>query len=137
LPKADTKKPGVRHGFQPGNKLGKKWVKGQSGNPAGYPKDKAETAAYIEKRLREEFVDQWIDALKYHAVKGSAPLMVEAGARMAGRVTDKLELTGKDGAPVSVDVHERRSKAFGEYVDRLRLKAKGEDNGGDKGNLES
>jgi hypothetical protein len=56
------------------------------------PKDQAESAAYIARRLREEFLDQLVDAIKYHAVKGSAPYMVEALNRVAGKVTDKTEL---------------------------------------------
>jgi hypothetical protein len=113
--------------FKPGNPYA--WKKGQSGNPAGYTKSAAETAAYIAQRLREEFTDQLIDAIKFHALKGASPYMAEAVNRMAGKVSDKLELTGADGAPVSVEVHERRSKSFGDYVDRIAAKNKGEGNG--------
>jgi hypothetical protein len=71
------------------------WKPGQSGNPAGRPRDQAESAAYIARRLREEFLDQAVDALKFHAVKGSAPHMIEALNRVAGKVLQELEVGGQ------------------------------------------
>ena len=62
------------------------------------PKDRAAAAAHIERRLREEFIDQAIDALKYHTVKGSAAHMIEALNRMAGKVADKSDLKVEVGA---------------------------------------
>ena len=98
--KTDADAPGNRRRaggrpFPKGNNLGQKFQPGQSGNPSGRPKDQAESAAYIARRLREEFLDQAIDALKFHAVKGSAPHMIEALNRVAGKVLQELELSGQ------------------------------------------
>jgi hypothetical protein len=89
----NSAKRGAGKPFQPGNEHA--WKPGQSGNPAGRPRDQAESAAYIARRLREEFLDQAIDALKFHAVKGSAPHMIEALNRVAGRVLQELEVGGQ------------------------------------------
>jgi len=86
------------------------WKPGESGNPSGMPKDRAAAAAHIERRLREEFIDQAIDALKYHTVKGSAAHMIEALNRMAGKVADKGDLKVEVGALESLTDEELAAK---------------------------
>jgi hypothetical protein len=76
--------------FEPGNTHA--WKPGQSGNPSGLPKNRIETAAYIEQRLREEYLEQLVTALALHAIKGSPTHIVEALNRVAGKVIDKAEL---------------------------------------------
>jgi hypothetical protein len=80
--------------FGPGNPY--RWLKGVSGNPSGTSKEKAAALAHATGRLLAEFVDPWVDLMKYHATKGSAPHAVEAGNRMFGKIEDKhkLELAG-------------------------------------------
>lgn len=69
------------------------WSKGTSGNPSGMPKDRAEASAYIERRLREEFTDKAVDALMAGAEVGSSQHLLEALNRIAGKVTEKREVT--------------------------------------------
>lgn len=69
------------------------WAPGVSGNPSGLPKNRIETASYIEQRLREEYLEQLVTALALHAIKGSPTHIVEALNRVAGKVTDKTELS--------------------------------------------
>lgn len=76
--------------FQPGNEHA--WKPGQSGNPSGLPKNRIETAAYIERRLREQYLEQIVSALAKYSLDGSPTHIVEALNRMAGKVTDKMEL---------------------------------------------
>lgn len=64
---------------------------GISPNPGGRPKDRTETASYIEQRLREEYLEQLVTALALHAIRGSPTHIVEALNRVAGKVTDKTE----------------------------------------------
>lgn len=66
---------------------------GVSGNPSGLPKNRIETAAYIEQRLREEYLEQLVTALALHAIKGSPTHIVEALNRIAGKVIDKAEIS--------------------------------------------
>ena len=77
--------------FEPGNTHA--WKPGQSGNPSGLPKNRIETAAYIEQRLREEYLEQLVTALALHAIKGSPTHLVEALNRIAGKVIDKAEIS--------------------------------------------
>jgi hypothetical protein len=101
------------------------WPKGVSGNPSGYPKDRAEAAKHMERRLREEFLDQAVDAIKYHATKGSVGYMIEALNRMLGKVADKTELTGSEGAPIEI-----KQEGFADAVRRIAgLSNKEKDNG--------
>ena len=88
---------------------------GQSGNPAGVPKDRREAAEYVARRPREEFIDQVVDALKVCAARGSATHLVEALDRMAGKVPDKAELTGEDGDSIQLRLARRAA-----LVERLR-----------------
>lgn len=70
------------------------WKPGESGNKAGRPKNQIETARYIADRLREtETLEGLITALKVHAFKGSPTHLVEALNRVAGKVTDKQDVS--------------------------------------------
>jgi len=91
-PKSHHFKPGNQLGvkFKPGNPYGRKFQPGVSGNPAGRPKNQVESAEYIAKRLREEFLDRAIDELMDRAMNGSAAHMIEALNRVAGKVTDRV-----------------------------------------------
>ena len=101
-PRVSAKKPAPAHAgssaakprgrpFEPGNTHA--WKPGQSGNPSGLPKNRIETAAYIEQRLREEYLEQLVTALALHAIKGSPTHIVEALNRIAGKVIDKAEIS--------------------------------------------
>jgi hypothetical protein len=107
-----TREPPRGKPFEKGNPYA--WKPGQSGNPSGVPKDRAAAAAYIERRLREEFLDHAINALKVYAMKGSAPHMIEALNRMAGRATEAAAA----GVNAEVTVNVRHSQ-FEEQIRRI------------------
>jgi hypothetical protein len=90
------------------------WKPGQSGNPSGRPKNQAESHAYIAARIREEYLEQLVTALALHAIKGSPTHIVEALNRVAGKVTDKTELSGQEGGPIVVT-----QQSFAEEVRRI------------------
>jgi hypothetical protein len=96
MSKPGASTPGGKRGrpFPPGNRFGHQWKPGESGNPSGMPKTQAETARYIAERLREEeTLEGLITALKVHAIKGSPTHIVEALNRVAGKVTDKQDVS--------------------------------------------
>lgn len=98
---------------------------GKSGNPGGVPKNRDEAAAYIERELQEH-VAEIVTALRLHALKGSPTHMVEALNRMAGKVVDRTELTGKDGEPISVSMEKRAARVARFETMLQRMKAKEE-----------
>jgi len=97
--------------FGKGNRFA--WKPGQSGNATGFPRDLRETAAYIERKLREH-LDELVTALRLHAIKGSPTHMVEALNRVAGKIPDRTELTGDNGEEIRVHIRQRA-----ELVERL------------------
>ena len=109
-PRGRPFKPGTIHAWKPG----------QSGNPSGLPKNRIETAAYIEQRLREEYLEQLVTALALHAIKGSPTHIVEALNRVAGKVTDKTELSGHDGGAIEVHHSDRFEEALKRIVGLTR-----------------
>jgi hypothetical protein len=97
------------------------WKPGESGNPAGRPKNQIETSRYIAAKLREEeTLDQLITALKLHAIKGSGTHMVEALNRVAGKVPNQIDHTNK-GEPFAEASPAEMRKVAEEILDNLKF----------------
>lgn len=83
-----------------GGVTGKGFQPGVSGNPGGQSKEKR---AFLE-RLRAEDADKIYDATM-DLVKLRNPLIVKMCVEyIAGKATEKVELTGKDGGPLKSEV---------------------------------
>lgn len=86
-----------RKGFQPGNKIGHRFKKGESGNPGGRPKKKPLTEIYEEiladPKTRESVKQQIIQTM---TSKGMAGVLErrEAAERTEGKVTQSVEVSG-------------------------------------------
>lgn len=71
---------------------------GQSGNPSGRPKN--DVAREIAKAIFENNREGAYNALAKALMKGSAQVFKELADRAYGKVTEKHELTGKEGGPL-------------------------------------
>jgi len=74
------------------------YPKGVSGNPGGRPKN--DLAREIAKAIFENNKEGAYNALAKALMRGNAHVFKELADRAYGKVTEKHELTGKDGAPL-------------------------------------
>ncbi len=91
-------------GKQPAKKRGsgRPFVKGQSGNPAGYSKARAEFADLLNARLREpEFFAAWSAAYRLHLNKGTELIVKDYADRVGGKAVDRVAMTDADGKDVA------------------------------------
>jgi hypothetical protein len=102
------------------------WVKGQSGNPDGYPKGQKNRATILRELLgltlkqngkavenpldpnqKKMTIEQAVNiALIQKALKGNIEAIKEIQDTMHGKIKDKTELTGADGQPLAFIVHD-------------------------------
>jgi hypothetical protein len=86
--------------FEKGNKVGKQFQPGKSGNPGGRPKTK-----YISEALRAALEDGGAEELAKVLLKlGREGLVVaikEIADRTEGRAKEHVEITGGDGGPIA------------------------------------
>lgn len=75
---------------------------GQSGNPGGKPKN--DLAKEIAQAIFENDADAIYKAFRKALLKGSAYTFKELADRAYGKVKERIEHTGADGAPLSVTV---------------------------------
>jgi hypothetical protein len=80
----------------------KPYRKGQSGNPGGKPK--IDCARIIAQAILERNQEAAYVALGAALLKGNAYVFKELADRAYGKVKERLELTGADGAPLEVTV---------------------------------
>jgi hypothetical protein len=74
------------------------WPKGVSGNPGGRPKN--DVGREIARAVLEGNREAAYEALARALLKGNAYVFKELTDRAYGKVSDKMELTGKDGSPL-------------------------------------
>ena len=90
-----------------------KWPKGVSGNPSGRPK---KDYGRIIAQAALESCPEYIAGRLYDALcKGNAYTFKELCDRAYGKVSDKVELTGKDGGPL-----EYRDMSEGDIDQRIK-----------------
>lgn len=82
------------------------WKKGQSGNPAGRPKDCG--ISFKLKNIIEaedgKVADALAKAITRYALKGDPRFVNIILDRLEGKVADKVQLTGEGGGPVQINI---------------------------------
>lgn len=79
------------------------WPPGVSGNPAGKPKGARNRSTIVREILEavaedgQMYVDKAVFAVMVKAMAGDVPALKELLDSGYGKVSDKTELTGKDG----------------------------------------
>lgn len=84
-----------------------RWVKGQSGNPNGRPRDdfSAEFARKVmEAEGDEELLNEYARGYANQLRKGNAYTFKELAERGYGKLTDKVQHTGADGGPIQTAI---------------------------------
>lgn len=79
---------------------------GQSGNPSGRPKGSVSITKHLIAALEaqdEQQAKMLAQAIIIHAAKGNGAALKCVMDRIDGPVKEQLELTGKDGGPISVE----------------------------------
>jgi hypothetical protein len=80
----------------------KPWPKGVSGNPSGLPG--TDVAALIARRAFEENPDAVYKGFVQQLANGSAYAFSVLADRGYGKVKDRHEISGPDGAPIALTV---------------------------------
>jgi hypothetical protein len=100
------KKPGIGRGKHPNSRKGKAnlkpFPKGVSGNPGGLPG--TDVAALLARRVIEQSQAKAFKGFADQLAKGNAYAFSVLADRAYGKVKDRMELTGADGAPLEVTV---------------------------------
>lgn len=91
--------------------IGRRWQKGQSGNPGGRPKKARITEIFEEifesGQDRDEIKDSIALTLKSGRMAGVL-LLREAAERLEGKVTQELELSGEVSLSLAETISKRR-----------------------------
>lgn len=99
----------VKGKFPPGNKLGNRFKKGETGNPQGRPKRTRLTDALREqlqeshpKKPEETIAELIARRLIAEALKGNMQAIKEVFDRSEGRAPLTLDVGNKDGEPILI-----------------------------------
>jgi hypothetical protein len=88
---------------QLGGVTGKGWMPGQSGNPGGRPKKRLIDECLIEQleAMDSEQASRVAKAILLKAVEGDTKAAQLVAERTQGKPSQKVEVTGADGGPIS------------------------------------
>jgi hypothetical protein len=79
------------------------FLPGVSGNPAGKPPGTVSIVAKIKKRFEEnpEYFDEWVATLM-----ADPKLRKDIMEQLDGKPKQAMEVSGKDGAPIAIEISE-------------------------------
>lgn len=98
------------------------WKPGQSGNPAGRPVGARSRTTLVRELLEarldanHDYAQAMTKAVMEKAMTGDVPAYKELMDSAYGKIADKQELTGAEGAPLNLGVKFMDSKAEGETL---------------------
>ncbi|KKN74707.1 hypothetical protein LCGC14_0387490 [marine sediment metagenome] len=83
-----------KQGFQPGNEHGNRWLSGESGNPAGRPKNSLtsllrDIVEANDEEKKRELADELVNLATARGARGQIPALMEILNRLDGKVTEK------------------------------------------------
>ncbi len=104
-----NEKQTVKGKFAPGNKIGNRFKKGETGNPSGRPKLTKVTEALREQLAEsmpgapeETIAEAVVRSLLKEAVKGNIAAIKEVFDRSVGRSPLTIDTGNKDGEPLLI-----------------------------------
>jgi Family of unknown function (DUF5681) len=102
--------------FAPGNKLGNRWAKGTSGNPAGRPKART-LSEHLRDRLKEQFPGKSSATYGRMVAEALVTEAIDGNMQAIREIFDRVE--GKPKQTIDVNVEERKREMVEDAIAAL------------------